>query len=91
MKKTLLLFLLAVPLSVVSGYYRITSYNVCYTKLLRVLEPLKVTITNLPQEEIPCSAANHPQKPELGDRSLTLTREIFIERDDFMEDPPNKS
>jgi len=57
---------------------------------MAVLEPLKVTITNLPQEEIPCSAANHPQKPELGDRSLTLTREIFIERDDFMEDPPNK-
>jgi len=55
-----------------------------------VLDPLKVIITNLPQDEIECSAANHPQKPELGKRSLPLTREIVIERSDFMEDPPKK-
>jgi glutaminyl-tRNA synthetase len=55
-----------------------------------VLDPLKVVITNLPEEEIICTAANHPQKPELGERSLPLTREIYIEQSDFMEDPPKK-
>ena len=55
-----------------------------------VLDPLKVVITNLPEDEIVSSAANHPQQPELGSRELVLTREIFIEKSDFMEDPPKK-
>ncbi len=55
-----------------------------------VLDPLKVVITNLPEDEVVCTAANHPQKPELGERQLLLTREIYIERSDFMEDPPKK-
>jgi len=57
---------------------------------MAVLKPLKVTITNLPQEEIACKGANHPQQPERGERELKLTREIFVERDDFMEDAPKK-
>ncbi|GAB4552585.1 MAG: glutamine--tRNA ligase/YqeY domain fusion protein [Geothermobacteraceae bacterium] len=57
---------------------------------LAVLDPLKVTITNLPQDEVVCSGANHPQKPEMGERELVLTPEIYIERDDFMEDAPKK-
>jgi len=55
-----------------------------------VLDPLKVVITNLPEQEIVCTAANHPQKPELGQRQLPLTSEIYIEQSDFMEDPPKK-
>ncbi len=55
-----------------------------------VLDPLKVTITNLPEDEIVCTAANHPQKPELGERQIPLTREIYVEKSDFMEDPPEK-
>jgi glutaminyl-tRNA synthetase len=55
-----------------------------------VLDPLKVVITNLPEEEITCMAANHPQQPELGERPLPLTREIVIEKSDFMEEPPKK-
>ncbi len=57
---------------------------------LAVLDPLKVTITNLPQDEVVCSGANHPQKPEMGERELVLTPEIYIERADFMEDAPKK-
>lgn len=54
-----------------------------------VLRPLKVTIETMAEntkEEI--EAARHQQKPELGTRQLLMTREIFIESDDFMENPP---
>jgi glutaminyl-tRNA synthetase len=56
---------------------------------LAVLRPLRVVIENYPEgrsEELP--AANHPQRPELGERKLPFCRELFIERDDFMENPP---
>jgi len=64
--------------------------NAAAQRRLAVFEPLKVTISNLPDVEIACSAANHPQDPEQGNRQLALTREIYIERDDFMEDAPSK-
>jgi len=57
---------------------------------LAVLDPLRVVITNLPQEEITLTAGNHPQLPELGTRELALHPEIFIEREDFQEDPQKK-
>ena len=56
-----------------------------------VLHPLKVVIVNYPEgqsEEF--DFANHPQKPELGTRKVTFSRELYIERDDFMADPPKK-
>lgn len=56
-----------------------------------VLRPLKVVITDYPadkQEEF--RAPNHPQQPEMGERSIPFTRELFIEQDDFMLDPPQK-
>lgn len=60
-------------------------------RALCVLNPLKVVITNYPADhseiiEVP----NHPQQPELGRRQLRFGRELYIERDDFMEDPPKK-
>jgi glutaminyl-tRNA synthetase len=58
-------------------------------RALAVLRPLRVVIENYPEdqaEELP--AANHPKKPEMGTRMLPFCREIYIERDDFMEDPP---
>ncbi|TXF12540.1 glutamine--tRNA ligase/YqeY domain fusion protein [Pelomicrobium methylotrophicum] len=56
---------------------------------IAVLNPLKLVIVNYPQgQEETCSAPNHPQKPELGTRALPFSRELLIERDDFMEDPP---
>ena len=58
---------------------------------MAVLKPLKLTIENYPEGQTETlEAANHPQKEEMGKRPLTFSREIFIEQDDFMEDPPKK-
>ncbi|MDA3903122.1 MAG: glutamine--tRNA ligase/YqeY domain fusion protein [Desulfuromusa sp.] len=58
---------------------------------LAVLDPLKVTITNYPTDKIEeLDAANHPQQPELGSRKLPFSHELYIDRDDFMEEPPKK-
>jgi len=60
-------------------------------RAMAVLRPLKVVLTNVPAGEVrELEAANHPQKPELGTRAVPLTREIFIEQEDFMEDAPKK-
>jgi len=54
-----------------------------------VLDPVRLVITNFPQGHAePCSAPVHPQHPELGQRSFPLTRELWIEREDFAETPP---
>lgn len=58
---------------------------------MAVLEPLKVVITNFEPEALEWyEGANHPAEEAMGSRKVPLTREIFIERDDFMEDPPKK-
>jgi glutaminyl-tRNA synthetase len=63
--------------------------NECAPRVLAVLRPLKVVIDNYPVEQIDeFEAANHPQKPEMGSRKVTFSRELFIEQDDFVEDPP---
>jgi glutaminyl-tRNA synthetase len=56
-----------------------------------VLRPLKVVIENYPEgpgEEL--EAVNHPDDPAAGSRRIRFTRELYVERDDFMEDPPKK-
>jgi len=56
-----------------------------------VLRPLKVVIDNYPEsqmEDFDC--ANHPQKPDMGTRKIPFSKVLYIERDDFMEDPPKK-
>ena len=58
---------------------------------MAVLRPLKVVIENYPKgrrEEL--EAVNHPDDPAAGTRRIRFGREIFIERDDFMENPPKK-
>jgi len=60
-------------------------------RAMAVLNPLKVIIDNYPpgqNEEL--TAQNHPQNPEMGSRTIPFSREIFIEREDFLEDPPKK-
>jgi glutaminyl-tRNA synthetase len=58
---------------------------------LAVLRPLKVVLTNYPEGETEMmEAMNHPGRPELGTRQVPLSRELWIERDDFMEDAPRK-
>ena len=56
-----------------------------------VLDPLKVVITNYPahQTEI-CHSENNPEDPDSGTREVPFGRELFIEREDFMENPPKK-
>ena len=56
-----------------------------------MLRPLKVVLTNYPAgagEQF--TVANHPKEPAFGTRTLPFGRELFIDRDDFMEDPPGK-
>ena len=56
-----------------------------------VLNPLKVVIENYPEDQNEeLDASNHPKRPELGKRSVSFSREIYIEQDDFMEEPPKK-
>ena len=56
-----------------------------------VLDPLKVVLSNYPKDQVELmEARNHPNKPEMGSRQVPFTREIYIERDDFMEDAPRK-
>lgn len=60
-------------------------------RAMAVLNPLRVVIDNYPEgqaEEMECP--NHPQKPEMGTRKVPFSGEIYIESDDFMEDPPRK-
>lgn len=58
---------------------------------MAVIRPLKVVIINYPADvSEDMEAANHPNRPELGVRLLPFAREIFIERNDFMEDAPRK-
>jgi glutaminyl-tRNA synthetase len=63
--------------------------NASAQRRIAVLDPVKLIIDNYPEgAEEECHAPNHPQKPELGRRALPLTRELWIERDDFAETPP---
>ena len=58
---------------------------------MAVLHPLKVIITNFPEDHTEqLQAANHPQDESMGVRSLALTREIYIDREDFREEAPSK-
>lgn len=60
-------------------------------RTMAVVDPLKVVITNYPegQSEL-LEAENNSENPEMGNRQIPFSREIYIEREDFMEDPPSK-
>ncbi len=79
-----------IDMSVLEGAVR-DDLNESAPRVMAVLNPLKVIIDNYPQgqsEEL--EAQNHPQRPEMGSRTLPFSSEIYIERDDFMEEPPKK-
>ena len=60
-------------------------------RVMGVLDPLKVVITNYPEGQVEeLDAVNNPENPEAGKRKVPFTKELYIERDDFMEDPPRK-
>jgi len=59
--------------------------------VMAVLDPIKIILTNYPEAKTETlTMENHPEDPEMGSREVPFSREIFIEREDFMEDPPNK-
>lgn len=55
-----------------------------------VFEPLKVVLTNYPEQEELLTSENNPEDPESGLREIPFSRELYIEREDFMENPPKK-
>ncbi|AWP31052.1 glutamine--tRNA ligase/YqeY domain fusion protein [Paenibacillus glucanolyticus] len=60
-------------------------------RTMAVLDPLKVVITNYPEGETEwLDAENNTENPEMGIRQIPFSREIYIEQEDFMEDPPSK-
>lgn len=65
--------------------------NAHANRTMAVLNPLRVTIDNFPEDQIETfEVPVHPEYPDRGSRTITLTREIFVERDDYMDDPPKK-
>ncbi len=62
--------------------------NECAPRRVAVLKPLKLVIDNYPDDqEEDCYAPNHPKKPEWEKRVVPLSKTLYIERDDFMEEP----
>jgi glutaminyl-tRNA synthetase len=60
-------------------------------RVMGVLDPLKVVIINYPERQVEeMEAINNPEDPAAGTRTVPFTKEIYIERDDFMEEPPKK-
>jgi glutaminyl-tRNA synthetase len=79
-----------IPMTVLENAVR-NDLNVRAPRTMAVLNPLKVVLTNFPADETEwLEAAVHPQDESMGTRRVPITREIWIEREDFMEDPPRK-
>ncbi|MCH2081764.1 MAG: glutamine--tRNA ligase/YqeY domain fusion protein [Saprospiraceae bacterium] len=67
------------------------SLNKTAPRVMCVLNPLKVVITNYPEGKVEeMEVINNPEDESMGSRKMPFSREIYIEREDFMEDPPRK-
>ncbi len=65
--------------------------NAHANRVMAVLRPLKVTITNFPEGHVEYfEVPNHPEYSERGTRKVPFSRELYIEQEDFMENPPKK-
>jgi glutaminyl-tRNA synthetase len=79
-----------IDMAVLEGEIR-SDLNLHAPRRMCVLDPVKVVIDNYPvgqSEEV--IGLNHPQAPEMGTRPLPFSREVYIEREDFLEEPPKK-
>ena len=66
-------------------------FNRTATRRLAVLRPIKLVLTNYPEGKVEeLDAINNPEDPSAGTRKIPFSRELFIDRDDFMETPPPK-
>jgi glutaminyl-tRNA synthetase len=65
--------------------------NTSAPRYMAVLRPLKVVIDNYPENQVEWfEAENNPENPEMGSRKVPFSRELYIEQEDFMEEPPSK-
>lgn len=65
--------------------------NQIATRVSVVLDPIKLIITNYPEEQVEqLEAQNNPEKPEDGNHNILFSKELYIERNDYMEDAPKK-
>ncbi|KAF0204172.1 MAG: glutaminyl-tRNA [Bacteroidetes bacterium] len=65
--------------------------NKSASRVMGVINPVKLVITSFPEGQVEeMNAVNNPEDPEAGTRKVKFTRELYIERDDFMEEPPSK-
>ena len=68
-----------------------TSLNASSARVMGVLDPVKLVITNYPEGEMEyLNAINNPEDESMGSRQIPFSRELYIEREDFMEDAPKK-
>ena len=60
-------------------------------RMMAVLDPVKLVIDNYPEGQVEyMEVANNQENPEMGTRKVPFTKELYIEREDFMEEPPKK-
>ena len=72
-------------------YYTRQVLNKIANRVMAVLDPLKVTITNFEEGKVEmCEAKNNPEDESAGTREIPISRSLYIERADFMEDAPKK-
>ena len=72
-------------------YYLRDNLNLISYRVMAVINPIKLTITNYPKDKIEfLKAENNPEDKACGSRNLPFSQELYIEKDDFMEDPPKK-
>jgi glutaminyl-tRNA synthetase len=65
--------------------------NKTSSRVMAVLRPLKVVITNYPEGQVEeLDAVNNPEDPAAGTRKVPFSRELYLEQEDFMENPPKK-
>lgn len=79
-----------IDLSLLEFYLR-EDLNKRAERRMAVLDPIKVVITNYPDDKVEeIHSVNNPEDEDAGKRAIPFGREVYIERDDFMEDPPKK-
>ena len=72
-------------------YYLRENLNLISYRVMAVMDPIKLTITNYPKDKVEfLEAENNPEDKNYGARELPFSRELYIEKDDFMEEPPKK-
>ncbi len=79
-----------IPMGVLENAVR-NELNETAPRVMAVLRPLKIVLTNFPENETHwVEAARHPQNPDFGQRKVPITRELYIEQTDFMLEAPKK-